>query len=51
VVASRLGCKDQTIKYGKISKLKRITFRPPSCVIIPGELHFKEEEFLEAFNA
>lgn len=51
IVCSRLGCKDQLIKYGKACDLKKLVFTPPNCIIVPGKLHFKEEEFLGGFNA
>ena len=47
VGCARIGCKDQIIKYKKLSELKRINFgEAPYCLIIPGKLHFMEEEAL-----
>ena len=47
VGCARIGCKDQIIKYKKLSELKRINFgEAPYCLIIPGKLHFMEEEVL-----
>ncbi len=46
VVCSRLGNKDSGIYYGKIKELKNEKIKPPFCIIVPGELHFTEKEFL-----
>jgi len=49
VVAARLGTKDASIAYGKIKDLKKQDFgRPPHVIVVPGELHFTEKEFLES---
>lgn len=50
VVLSRLGYPDQQVAYSRVSDLiesKGLQFKPPCCIIIPGKLHFIEEEFLE----
>lgn len=49
VVLSRLGEKDETVLYGKISELKNKTNlgRPPFSIVIPAKLHLVEEEYLE----
>jgi len=49
IVCSRLGNKDSEIYYGKIGELKNKKVKAPFCIIIPGELHFKEEEFLKIY--
>jgi diphthine synthase len=46
VVCSCLGTKNMKIAYGRVEALKDITDMP-SVIIIPGKLHFKEEEALE----
>jgi len=46
IVCSRLGNEDSKIHYEKIEKLRNKKIKPPFCIIIPGELHFTEEEFL-----
>lgn len=47
VVACHLGG-DATIKYGSIeSLLKENIKKTPTVIIVPGELHFMEKEFLE----
>ena len=51
IVACQLGTEKQIIVYGKIeelSKLKNLKRKTPAVLIAPGELHFLEEEFLEA---
>ncbi len=49
---SRLGYKDEQIKYGKASTLKKFKWHgPPHCLIIPSsELHFMEEEAVKTFS-
>jgi len=48
VGVARLGG-DTTIKYGKASAIQKEDFgKPPHVVIVPGELHFSEKEFLES---
>ncbi|MEM3126684.1 MAG: diphthine synthase [Candidatus Woesearchaeota archaeon] len=49
---ARLGSDTQKIAYGEISKIKTIEFgSSPCCIIVPGKLHFTEEEFLKQFIA
>ena len=44
-----LGSEKQIIKSDKLTKLKNKKFNVyPQCLIIPGKLHFMEEEFLES---
>lgn len=56
VVCSRLGTKEEKIFYGKtrlFSDLKRFpgeNLKAPFCIIIPGKLHFLEEEVLKRFK-
>jgi diphthine synthase len=49
VVCSRLGTKDKKIFYGGVNRLKKIEIKKPYCMIIPGKLHFIEEEVLKNF--
>ena len=50
VTCARIGCKNSLIKYQQIKKLKEIDFgEAPYCLVYPGKLHFKEEEFLTTF--
>tara|TARA_Y100000310_G_C20575424_1_gene760157 strand:- start:54 stop:734 length:681 start_codon:yes stop_codon:yes gene_type:complete len=50
VLCSALGTKNQKILYKKPSGLKKEKIKKPFCIIIPGKLHFAEEEFLKNFN-
>jgi diphthine synthase len=48
---ARLGKKDQFIKSGKAKDLLNIDFgKAPHCLVVPGSLHFVEEEFLERWK-
>jgi diphthine synthase len=48
VACARLTHKDQVIKYGKIKDILKEDFgKQPHCLIIPGKMHFLEEEFVE----
>ncbi|MEW6528262.1 MAG: diphthine synthase [Candidatus Micrarchaeota archaeon] len=52
IVLSRVGWKDEKISYGKISQLKNKKLgKTPFCFIIPGKLHFTEEENLKEFES
>jgi len=47
---ARIGKDDFLVKYGTIKELMEFDFgKPLHCVIVPGELHFMEEEFLESY--
>ena len=51
VGCARLGSDDFLVKYGTIEELKRFDFgKPPHCLIVPGKLHFAEEEMLELWK-
>lgn len=46
-----LGSKDYYTKYGKAKGLmKEKVDKFPQCLIVPGELHFMEEDFLKTFS-
>lgn len=48
---ARLGSDNAVIKYGTIEEIKKKDFgKPPYCVIIPGKVHFMEEEMLELWK-
>ncbi len=48
---ARLGGSDQEIRVGTLSELGSFNFdKFPQCLIIPGKLHFIEEEALERFD-
>ena len=47
IICSALGTIKQDIKYNTIENLKKIKFSNyPQCFVIPGKLHFMEEETL-----
>ncbi len=51
VGCARLGSNNSIIKSGKVAELKEIDFgKPPQCLIIPGKLHFAEEEMLKLWR-
>ncbi len=51
VGCARLGRDDYLVKAGKLSEIKLFNFDgPPHCLIIPGKLHFSEEEMLNGFR-
>jgi diphthine synthase len=48
---ARVGSDRQLVKYGKASELLRYDFGEPlHCIIIPGKLHFMEEEMLKLWE-
>lgn len=48
---ARIGSENPQIKVGTASQMAKINFgRPPYCLIIPGNLHFMEEEALEMWR-
>ena len=48
---ARLGFQDYKIKTGTLTSLKKENFgKPPYCLIVPGKLHFMEEEALELWR-
>ncbi len=50
VIVSKVCSDDQRIAYGKIKDLIKKNFGLPASIIIPGNLHFTEEEFLSFFQ-
>ncbi|PIN74312.1 diphthine synthase [Candidatus Woesearchaeota archaeon CG10_big_fil_rev_8_21_14_0_10_45_16] len=47
VGCARLGSTDPSIRSGTLKEIKKLDFgKPPYCLIIPGKLHFVEEEML-----
>ncbi|MDO8642840.1 MAG: diphthine synthase [Candidatus Woesearchaeota archaeon] len=51
VGCARMGHEDAVIKYGSVEELMKHNFgKPLHCLIIPGPLHFKEEEMLKVLN-
>jgi len=48
---ARLGSDDAVIKAGSLEKVKQMQLgKAPHCLIIPGKMHFAEEEFLKTIN-
>lgn len=48
---ARIGSYDQVIKSGKVKDVMEFDFgESPYCLIIPGKLHFMEEEMLNTFK-
>ena len=48
---ARLGAKDQLIKAGKAKDLAKVDFgKPVHCLVVPGKLHFMEEEMVAAWK-
>jgi diphthine synthase len=51
VGCARLGADNFVVKAGKLSEVKLFDFgKALHCLIIPGKMHFAEEEFLEQFS-
>lgn len=48
---ARMGCSDELIKTGTIKNLLKTNFgNPVQCIIIPGKIHFIEEEAINQFS-
>ena len=48
---ARLGTENPIIKSGKLKDIKQFDFgKPPHCLIIPGKMHFSEEEMVEFYK-
>jgi diphthine synthase len=51
IVLAKVGSFDYVMKAGKVGELLDMDFGvPPHTLIVPGKLHFMEEEYLEAFG-
>ncbi len=51
VGCARMGHEDAVVKYGTVEELMKHDFgKPLHCLIIPGPLHFKEEEMLKVLH-
>lgn len=48
LVCEKLGTKKQNIIYNNLNNLKSEEIKEPYCFVVPGELHFSEEEFLKS---
>jgi diphthine synthase len=49
VVAAHIGNRTK-IAFGPINKISQMEFEQPACLVVPGELHFTEEEFLDLYK-
>ncbi len=49
VVCAKLGSKDYVVKYVKASEVESLGVYP-QCLIVPGKMHFMEEEVLESYK-
>jgi diphthine synthase len=49
VVCAKLGSKDYVVKYLKASEVVDLGIYP-QCLIVPGKMHFMEEEMLESYK-
>ena len=51
VICAALGTDEEIIKYGTVEELLKIVITVyPQCIIIPGKLHFMEDDFLELYK-
>lgn len=51
VGCTSLGSNEYVVKAGNVEAIKKINFgKPPYCLIIPGKLHFVEEEMLKLYS-
>ena len=50
ILCSSLGTKNQKIFYSEVKKLSKEKITKPYCFVIPGKLHFMEEEYLKNFS-
>ena len=49
---ARLGSDDAVIKNFPLEKIKEHDFgKAPHCLIIPGKMHFQEEEMINLYRA
>jgi len=48
IICSQLGNKNSKIYYSSINELKSKKIERPFCIIVPGKMHFVEEEFLKS---
>jgi len=50
LICERAGTEQKRFYYDSFEKLIKKKFKLPSCIIIPGKLHFVEEEALRMLN-
>jgi diphthine synthase len=52
VACAALGDEKQAIKYGTVEKLMKSGIElTPACIVVPGKLHFSEEEVLDFISS
>ena len=49
IICAQLGSKNPTIIYTEAENIKPLN-KFPQCIIVPGELHFMEEDMLEKYK-
>jgi len=49
IICSQIGTKNSNIYYEKLKELKTKKVKKPFCFIVPGKLHFIEEEVLKKY--
>ena len=48
---ARLGAPDELIRAGTVREIAKTEFsKPPQCIIIPGKMHFVEEEWVKKWS-
>lgn len=51
IICAVLGTDKAEIKYGKISDLLKLDIKSyPQCIIVPGKMHFVEEEIIDLYK-
>ena len=51
ICCARIASPNQVIKAGKLKEIMNFDFgKPPFCIIVPGKLHFMEEEALDLWK-
>ncbi|UCD02936.1 MAG: diphthine synthase [Candidatus Aenigmatarchaeota archaeon] len=50
IAASGLGSADSKVMYNKALEIVKRPLEPPAVLILPGKLHFTEEEFLKSLK-
>ena len=50
IIFEKAGTEDSRVTIGKIPHLLNKKFSLPACVIVPGKLHFMEQEMLEKYD-
>ena len=48
IICEKLGTEEQKFTLGKIPVLMNKKFKLPACIVVPGKLHFVEEDFIKS---